>query len=173
MDKNGNQVYIKDSSGKYVEATYADYFTASEFYIKADVEYRYTGWQTINGNAYFFDKNNNKVTGEQIIQGIKYNFTSEGILAMNNNGVLGIDVSKWNGTIDWSAVKNSGISFVIIRCGYRGSSTGVLVEDPTFRRNIQGATAAGLKVGVYFFTQAVNAVEAVEEASMVLRLVKG
>lgn len=173
VDKNGNQVYVKNSSGNYVEATFADYYKASAFYIKADVEYLYTGWQTINGNVYYFDKNHNKVTGDQIIQGIKYHFTSDGILAMNNNGVLGIDVSKWNGSIDWNAVKNSGISFVIIRCGYRGSSTGVLVEDPTFRRNIQGASAAGLKVGVYFFTQAINEVEAVEEASMVISLIKG
>lgn len=173
VDKSGNQIYVKNSSGNYVEATFADYYKASAFYIKADVEYLYTGWQTINGNVYYFDKNHNKVTGDQIIQGIKYHFTGDGILAMNNNGVLGIDVSKWNGSIDWNAVKNSGISFVIIRCGYRGSSTGVLVEDPTFRRNIQGATAAGLKVGVYFFTQAINEVEAVEEASMVISLIKG
>ncbi|HPF30140.1 MAG TPA: GH25 family lysozyme, partial [Lachnospiraceae bacterium] len=172
-DKDDNQIYVKNSNGEYVEATYADYYNASAFYLKTDVQYRYTGWQTINGNVYFFDKNGNKVTGEQVIQGVKYNFTSEGILAMNNNGVIGIDVSKWNGSIDWNAVKNSGISYVIIRCGYRGSSTGVLVEDPKFKTNIQGATAAGLKVGVYFFTQAVNEVEAVEEASMVLSLVKG
>ena len=171
-DKDDNQIYV-NSNGEYVEATYADYYNASAFYLKTDVQYRYTGWQTINGNVYFFDKNGNKVTGEQVIQGVKYNFTSEGILAMNNNGVIGIDVSKWNGSIDWNAVKNSGISYVIIRCGYRGSSTGVLVEDPKFKTNIQGATAAGLKVGVYFFTQAVNEVEAVEEASMVLSLVKG
>ncbi len=71
------------------------------------------------------------------------------------------------------AVKNSGVSFVIIRCGYRGSSTGALIEDPMFRSNIQGATKAGLKVGVYFFTQAVNEVEAVEEASMAVGLIKG
>ncbi len=173
VDKNGNQIYVKNSSGNYVAATFADYYKASAFYIKADVEYIYTGWQTINGNVYYYDKNHNKVTGDQIIQGIKYHFNNEGILAMNNNGVLGIDVSKWNGSIDWNAVKNSGISFVIIRCGYRGSSTGVLVEDPTFKRNIQGATAAGLKVGVYFFTQAINEVEAVEEASMVISLIKG
>lgn len=171
-DRDGNQVYIRNANGNYVEAVYADYYTASAFYIASDVEYTYTGWQTINGNVYFFDKNGNKVTGEQIIQGVRYNFTSEGILAMNNNGVLGIDVSKWNGTIDWNAVRNSGISYVIIRCGYRGSSTGVLVEDPMFRTNIQGATAAGLKVGVYFFTQAINEVEAVEEASMVLSLIR-
>ena len=86
---------------------------------------------------------------------------------------MGIDVSKWNGTIDWNAVKNSGVSYVIIRCGYRGSSQGTLIEDPKFKSNIRGATAAGLKVGVYFFTQAVDEVEAVEEASMVLELIQG
>lgn len=62
---------------------------------------------------------------------------------------------------------------MIIRCGYRGSTTGALIEDPTFRTNIKGASGAGLKVGIYFFTQAVNEVEAVEEASMVLGLIKG
>lgn len=83
---------------------------------------------------------------------------------------LGIDVSKYNGAIDWDKVRNAGIQFAIIRAGYRGSSTGTLVEDPYFRQNMQGAIAAGLKVGVYFFTQAVNEVEAVEEASMVMNL---
>ena len=171
-DKNGNQVYIK-KDGKYVKATFADYYTESEFYILGDTQYKYTGWQTINGNVYYYDKNGNKVTGDQVIQGVKYSFTSDGILAMDKNGKIGIDVSKWNGNIDWNAVKNSGVSFVIIRCGYRGSSSGVLVEDPKFKANIAGANAAGLKVGVYFFTQAVNEVEAVEEASMVLSLIKG
>lgn len=86
------------------------------------------------------------------------------------DAVLGIDVSKWNKDIDWEAVKESGVQFVIIRCGYRGSKTGVLVEDPYFRQNIEGAKAAGLKVGVYFFTQAITPAEAVEEASMALKL---
>lgn len=88
-------------------------------------------------------------------------------------GILGIDVSKWNREIDWNAVKGDGIEYVIIRCGYRGSKTGALVEDPYFRRNIEGATDAGLKVGIYFFTQALNEMEAVEEASMALSLVEG
>ncbi len=85
---------------------------------------------------------------------------------------LGIDVSKWNGEIDWEKVKDDGVEFVIIRCGYRGYTKGGLIEDPLFAQNIKGATAAGLKVGVYFFTQAVNEVEAVEEASMVVSLVR-
>lgn len=172
-DKKGNQIYIKNSDGKYVEATYADYFKNNKFYLKSgNVKYRYTGWQTIDGYTYFFDKNGNYVTGEQVIQGAKYNFGSDGRLS-SSSGSMGIDVSKWNGSIDWNAVRNSGVSYVIIRCGYRGSSTGALIEDPKFVSNIKGAKAAGLKVGVYFFTQAVNEVEAVEEASMVLNLVKG
>ncbi len=86
------------------------------------------------------------------------------------NAAVGIDVSKWNREIDWDKVKAAGVDFVIIRAGYRGSSTGSLVVDPYFEANIKGASMAGVKVGVYFFTQAVNEVEAVEEASMVLEL---
>ncbi|MDD6491500.1 MAG: GH25 family lysozyme, partial [Firmicutes bacterium] len=172
---DGEALYVKDDAGNFREAKYADYYTNSEFYrkvTKTTGEYRYTGWQTIDGVTYFFDKDGNKVTGEQVIQGAKYSFNSDGSLN-NSSGHLGIDVSKWNGNIDWNAVKNSGVSYVIIRCGYRGSTTGALIEDPKFRSNIQGASKAGLKVGVYFFTQAVNEVEAVEEASMVLGLIRG
>ncbi len=170
-DASGKQVYIKDANGKYVQAKWADYYTATAFYIEAEPTYTYYGWQTLNGKTYFFDENGKKVTGEQVISGVKYNFASDGSLSMNG-GVLGIDVSKWQGTIDWNAVKSSGISFVVIRCGYRGSSTGVLVKDPMFEANIKGATKAGLKVGLYFFSQAVNEKEAVEEASMAIALAK-
>jgi GH25 family lysozyme M1 (1,4-beta-N-acetylmuramidase) len=91
----------------------------------------------------------------------------------NEDALFGIDVSKWNKEIDWDSVKAAGVDFAIIRCGYRGSKTGALVEDPYFQSNIEGAEAAGIKVGVYFFTQATTEVEAVEEASMVLMLCKG
>lgn len=84
---------------------------------------------------------------------------------------IGIDVSKWNGDIDWDKVKNAGVQFAIVRAGYRGSSTGSLVEDPYFHANMKAAAASGVPVGVYFFTQAVNEVEAVEEASAVLKLI--
>ena len=172
-DKEGRQLYIKNSDGKYVEAVVADYFKYDVFYrLNDDVEYKYTGWQTIDGKRYYFDKNGNKVTGKQVIQGVQYDFGEDGALS-SGSGVLGIDVSKHNGSINWEEVKNSGVSFVIIRCGYRGSATGVIVDDPKFRENIQGATAAGLKVGIYFFSQAVNGVEAVEEASAVLDRISG
>lgn len=88
------------------------------------------------------------------------------------NSRVGIDVSKWNGNIDWDKVRNAGVEFAIVRAGYRGSVTGSLVEDPYFSANMKGAAASGVPVGVYFFTQAVNEVEAVEEASVVLQLVR-
>ncbi|MGN0376583.1 MAG: GH25 family lysozyme [Suilimivivens sp.] len=177
LSNSGDKLYVLNSDGSYREAKYADYFddNIKEFYKKTSKttgEYRYTGWQTIDGSTYYFDKNGNYVTGKQIIQGAEYNFNENGVLD-NGSGHLGIDVSKWNGNIDWNAVKNSGVSYAIIRCGYRGSTTGALIEDPMFRSNIQGAQNAGIKVGVYFFTQAISEVEAVEEASMVLSLIKG
>ncbi len=88
------------------------------------------------------------------------------------NGKLGIDVSKWNEEIDWEKVKDAGIEYAIIRCGYRGASSGSLVIDPNFTENIEGAIAADIPVGVYFFTQAVTESEAVEEASMVIHLIE-
>lgn len=84
----------------------------------------------------------------------------------------GIDVSVHQKEIDFEKVKNDGISFVYIRVGYRGYSTGELHEDAYFRTNIQNATSAGLKVGVYFFSQAINEEEAKEEAQFVLNCVK-
>ncbi len=168
-DKNGNQVYVYEN-GKYRKAVYADYYKFNEFYLESQ-EILYTGWQNINGKTFYYLENHQYVTGEQVIQGAKYTFASDGTL-VTSSGTFGIDVSKWNGNIDWKSVKSSGASYAIIRCGYRGSSTGALITDPKFAANISGANAAGLKVGVYFFTQAVNEKEAVEEASMVLDLVK-
>lgn len=168
-DAGGNQLYVLED-GTYREAVYADYYSAEKFYVRGSA--KYCGWQTLDGKVYYFTAEGEKVTGEQVIQGAKYNFASDGSL-VTGSGDMGIDVSKWNGNIDWNAVKNSGVSYVIIRCGYRGSSKGNLIEDSKFASNIKGATAAGLKVGVYFFTQAVDEVEAVEEASMVLDQIKG
>ena len=168
-DKDGAQLYVLENN-VYREAVYADYYTAEKFFLKGAA--KYTGWQTIGDKVYYFTAEGNPVTGEQVIQGAKYNFASDGSLVVGS-GTLGIDVSKWNGNINWEAVKNSGISYVIIRCGYRGSAQGVLIEDPKFQANIKGASAAGLKVGIYFFSQAVDEVEAVEEASMVLGQIKG
>ncbi|MBQ3796295.1 MAG: glycoside hydrolase family 25 protein [Butyrivibrio sp.] len=99
--------------------------------------------------------------------------TTDPVYVAAHQGSKGVDVSKHNGNIDWGAVKASGIDFAIIRCGYRGSSSGALIVDPLYYQNMIAATGAGLNVGVYFFSQAVNEVEAIEEASMVLELISG
>ena len=86
---------------------------------------------------------------------------------------MGIDVSAYQEEIDWKKVADSGIRFAMIRCGYRGYSKGVVVEDKLFQKNIKGALDAGLEVGVYFFSQATNVWEAQEEADYVLNAIKG
>lgn len=85
----------------------------------------------------------------------------------------GIDVSKFQGKIDWQKVAEDGVTFAFIRVGYRGyGDKGVLVEDPNARENLQGANAAGIKTGVYFYTQAISEAEAREEVDMVLDIVR-
>ncbi len=84
----------------------------------------------------------------------------------------GIDVSKHNGNIDWKKVAADGVEFAFIRVGNRGyGAEGKLLEDTMFDANIQGAIQAGIKVGVYFYSQAITEAEVLEEAEMVLRKV--
>ena len=85
----------------------------------------------------------------------------------------GIDVSEHQGQINWAQVAASGVDFAMIRVGYRGSTAGGLYEDKYFKTNIAGARAAGLEVGVYFYSQAINEQEAREEAEFVLELIDG
>ncbi len=90
----------------------------------------------------------------------------------NKASYRGIDVSKYQGAINWSKVAAQGVEFAIIRLGYRGMNEGTLELDEYFTRNMKGATDNGIKVGVYFFSQAVTEQEAVEEANYVLNLIK-
>ena len=147
-------------------ATLADVTAGAKLYVAKET-YIYTGWQSLNNISYYFNKNHEKVTGSQVIQGVKYNFGTDGALLPSG---MGIDVSKWQGTIDWAAVAPN-ISFAIIRCGYRGSSGGLSI-DPQYARNMQQAKANGVKVGVYFYSKATNEAMAVEEASLAIQLVQ-
>ena len=87
--------------------------------------------------------------------------------------VNGIDVSKHNGNIDWAAVRAAGVEYAMIRVAYRGLSNGALYDDPMYQANIQGALNAGIKVGVYVFSQATTQAEAIEEANYVLSRIGG
>ncbi|MDY3969789.1 MAG: glycoside hydrolase family 25 protein, partial [Atopobiaceae bacterium] len=80
----------------------------------------------------------------------------------------GIDVSAHQGDIDWHKVRADGISFAIIRLGYRGTESGTIQLDERFRQNLLGAQMAGLNIGVYFYSQATTVAEAEEEADFVL-----
>ncbi len=171
-DKDKNALYVYENSA-YRLAKYSDYLSGKfTKYFKKIEGFLYTGWQTIDGKTYYYKKDHTYVTGEQIIAGVKYNFATDGSLSQGS-GTLGIDVSKYQPSINWSSVKSSGISYAIVRCGYRGSSTGALIQDPYFVSHIKGAKSAGLKVGVYFFTTALSEAEAVEEASMCAALCSG
>ncbi len=165
-DVDGNLLFLDNEAKKI--ATPKNYSAATKFYTNP----KYTGWQTLNEYTYYYKADNTPATGKQVIGGVTYEFHEDGTLKESEQSV-GIDVSKWNKNIDWKAVANAGIDFAIIRCAYRGYSTGVIVEDPYFKQNIKGATENGIKVGVYFFTQAITEAEAVEEASTAIALVEG
>lgn len=101
---------------------------------------------------------------------------SNGVASYAGEGytlVRGVDVSEYQNGVDWIAVRESGIEFVILRCGWRGYSGGSLNEDVRFRENIEGAQAVGLQVGAYFFSQATSIVEAAEEAVFAADILRG
>ena len=95
---------------------------------------------------------------------------------VGNDGLqskIGIDVSEYQGIIDWKQVKGAGVDFAMIRAGYRTYGGGVITLDNSLITNIDGAAAAGIDVGVYFFSQAITPEEAIEEADAVLDAVAG
>ena len=100
-----------------------------------------------------------------ILENGEYQYMTDGQVTSHK----GIDVSSHQGKIDWEAVAQDGVEFAFIRVGFRGYGTGKLVEDEMFEKNIEGAAAAGIKVGAYLFSQAVTSEELLEEADMVLR----
>ena len=86
--------------------------------------------------------------------------------------IKGIDISAYNKVTDWNAVKNDGVEFAMVRVGYRGYSKGGLIEDDRFMEHTKGASEAGVQLGAYFVTQAINTSEAIEEADFVIALLK-
>lgn len=102
--------------------------------------------------------------------------SEEGELTYEEDGNIvskkGIDVSRYQGNIDWDKVKADGVDYAFIRVGLRGYGTGEINLDEKFERNIKDAYDAGVKVGVYFFSQAINVEEAIEEAEFVIEQLK-
>ena len=86
-----------------------------------------------------------------------------------NLSYIGVDISKQTGSVNFNGLKAAGVDYVMIRLGGRGYSTGQITLDENFKTNIEGAIAAGLDIGVYFYSQAVNQDEAVQEANFVVQ----
>ncbi|MGN0294343.1 MAG: GH25 family lysozyme [Lachnospiraceae bacterium] len=132
----------------------------------------------------YFDAEGNRIIGEDVQTCFSDSSSSVTTLKSPYNGASyeilsgyevshAIDVSKWNETIDWKKVLQDGVDSVIIRCANRQyGSGGALDDDPYFTKNIEGALKAGLKAGVYIFSQAITNEEAVEEANKCLTLCK-
>ncbi len=112
------------------------------------------------------DENRYTAEGFYEIQGVRYYYYG------GYEGIPGVDVSSFQSMIDWPAVKEAGVEFAMIRVGYRGWSSGELDLDDDFKAHIEGALNAGLDVGVYFFSQALNVDEAVEEALFTIEQIK-
>ena len=117
----------------------------SDFHIDGLPENNFKSENFITRNGYSFYTENGKVTS-----------------------IEGIDISEFQGDIDWDMVKAAGIDFAMIRVGCRTYGTGEIVMDTKFEENLEGADAAGIKTGVYFFSQATSEEEALEEANVVL-----
>lgn len=124
----------------------------------------YSGWRTTGGKTYYYSSTTHEpVTGIQCIDNKLYYFNADGVLQKGKT--FGVDVSKYQKNIDWEQIKKAGVSFVIVRIGYRGyGASGTLVLDPMFEEHFTNVKNAGLKVGVYFFSQATTEEEAKEEA---------
>ena len=82
---------------------------------------------------------------------------------------VGVDISKQTGKVNFAGLKAAGVDYVMIRLGGRGYSTGQITLDENFKENIEGAIAAGLDIGVYFYSQAINQDEAIQEANFVVQ----
>ena len=163
---DGNELYL--DQGLTEPAKISNASSTTPLYEKTVTVTYKNGWHTENGKTYYYDANGNKLTNvTKRIGGISYTFGGDGQLMPTGTG---IDVSKWQGNIDWATTSNA-VSFAIIRCGYRGSSGGIAM-DPKFLQNMKGAKAHGVRVGVYFYSKATNEAMAVEEASAALSFVQ-
>ncbi|WP_270302864.1 GH25 family lysozyme [Baileyella intestinalis] len=123
----------------------------------------------INGAYYCFDSSGKMLSGDFTWNGKHYLASESGAIS---NIVRGIDVSVFQGWINWAAVAQDNVRFAFIRAGGRFGVSGTIYDDSRFDENMRGATSNGISAGAYFFTQAVNEQEAVEEANYLISHVR-
>ena len=110
---------------------------------------------------------------ENTLTPLDFGYVDGYLTCLTQDSIMGVDVSSYQREIDWQKVKDAGFEFVILRAGFRGyGASGVLKEDSYAQINYQNAKAAGLKVGAYFFSQAITEEEAIDEAQYLLEITK-
>ncbi|MDD6036152.1 MAG: glycoside hydrolase family 127 protein [Lachnospiraceae bacterium] len=190
-----SDVYLGKVVGRLAFTGYGYELDSLQFYAYAEENYADVGGDSVIRGVSLAEaeKERIKITGdlgEKLLIPVredveKHNLSTEGFVKDENgeyryveNGqtvtIKGVDVSKYQEDIDWERVAASGVEFAMIRLGFRGMGTkGTCELDPFFKQNIEQALAAGVKVGVYFFTQATTVEEAREEAAFVIENLKG
>lgn len=121
----------------------------------------------ISNTSNSFDEIKNLPRSTELNISNKYKYSYLNDIYDFTKQTVGVDVSEWQGIIDYNKVKKSGVDFVIIRCGFRNSNDEI-IEDKYFKRNIEEALANDIKVGVYFFSTANTLEEVLEEAKWVV-----
>lgn len=161
--KSNGQVAGTEGKGLRIEAIQIKLENLENYTVEYQVHIQDYGW-----SSWMIDGETAGTTGKaKRIEAIRIR-----IVPKYYRSYKGIDVSEFNGQINWKQVKDSGVQFAMIRCAYRGYRTGKIVKDNQFEYNIQNASAAGIKVGIYFFSQAVSISEAVEEANYAVNLAR-
>ena len=162
--KQGGELSGTEGQGLRLEAIQIKLQNMDEYTVEYQVHIQGNGW-----SDWYIDGETAGTVGEgKRLEAIRIR-----LVPKYKREYHGIDVSQFNGTIDWNSVKNAGIDYVYIRVGYRGyGQAGNFREDSKFRTNIEGAKNAGIPVGVYFVTQAITPEEAIEEANWVYNIIK-
>ena len=173
---NGRLYNADDRTGEIIQKAQWIEKNGKRYFSNAEGELYKNQFISFGNTYYYMGADGAVVVGSFYYNGESYTSNQEGIVNELNgppgSRVLGIDVSYAQGAIDWNRVVKAGIKFAIIRAAFRGYGTGRIVADEWFERNIKGATAAGIKVGVYFFSQAVNEKEGAEEADYIINQIK-
>lgn len=156
------ELFIRNQQGTVVRATVGNYNPQATWYVEKESEQiAFYGWQTDGDSHYFYDEDGQIVTGKQRIGGVNCVFDDTGKLV---SASVGIDVSSWQGSIDWEQASWC-VTSAIIRCGFRGVDGGLAI-DPKYMGNVTQAKKYGITVGLYFHSRAKTPAEAVEEASL-------
>ena len=165
LDKLKSMVENGDGMLDILQYFYPDYVIASS----SGSYHFFPISETMEKNNYKLDKFTYPVYNEETKE---WEGTATYMAGTEKEAKKGIDVSTFQGDIDWKKVKNDGIDFSIIRLGFRGYESGKIVLDSKFIDNIEGSLDVGLDTGVYFFTEALNEKESIEEAEFVIENLK-